>query len=64
MITYESYGYSFRKLRMKHLKISKVRRPLIKNQTVMKVKRLRTDNGLEFCNEAFDNYYVTFGIVR
>lgn len=29
---------------------------LLKNQTDRKVKRLRTDNSFEFCNEAFDNY--------
>lgn len=37
---------------------------LVENQTGGKVKRLRTDNGLEFCNEAFDNYYSTSGIAR
>lgn len=37
---------------------------LVENQTVGKVKRLRTDNGLEFCNEAFENYCVASGIAR
>ena len=29
---------------------------LVENQTRRKVKRLRTDNGLEFCSEEFDTY--------
>ncbi|XP_050895360.1 uncharacterized protein LOC127101977 [Lathyrus oleraceus] len=37
---------------------------LVKKQTDRKVKRLKTDNGLEFCNEAFDNYCVAYGIAR
>lgn len=37
---------------------------LVENQTGWKVKRLRTENGLKFCNEAFDNYYDVFGIAR
>ena len=30
----------------------------------MKVKRLRTDNGLEFCNRDFDNFCKAEGILR
>src|SRR3954470_16357279 len=37
---------------------------LVENQTGRKVKRLRTDNGLEFCNEAFDNFCAASGIAR
>src|SRR4051812_29728782 len=37
---------------------------LVENQTGRKVKRLRTDNGLEFCNEAFDSFYATSSIAR
>ena len=29
---------------------------LVKNQTGRKVKKLRTDNGLELCNKKFDSY--------
>ncbi|KAH9751398.1 hypothetical protein KPL71_014282 [Citrus sinensis] len=34
------------------------------NQTGKKLKKLRTDNGLEFCNQMFDNYYADEGIMR
>lgn len=37
---------------------------MIENQTERKVKRLRTDNGLEFYNEAFDKYCVASDIAR
>ena len=37
---------------------------LLENQTRKKVKRLRTDNGLEFCNREFDNFCKAEGIVR
>ena len=31
---------------------------LVENQTGKKVKKLRTDNGLEFCNQQFGSYYA------
>ena len=37
---------------------------VVRNQNGRKVKRLRIDNGLEFCNEAFDSYCATSGIAR
>ena len=37
---------------------------LVETQTERKIKRLRTDNGLEFCNEEFDSYCTQQGIVR
>ncbi|KAK9067917.1 hypothetical protein SSX86_012028 [Deinandra increscens subsp. villosa] len=37
---------------------------LVENQSERKVKRLRTDNGLEFCNSLFDSYCKTHGISR
>lgn len=37
---------------------------LIENQTGKKIKTLRTDNGLEFCNKQLDNLCVTWGIKR
>ena len=36
---------------------------LIKNQTNKRVKRLRTNNELEYCNEKFDDYCKIHGIV-
>ena len=36
----------------------------MEKQTGKKVKRLRTDNGLEFCNRDFDEFCKTEGIVR
>ncbi|CAM8938448.1 unnamed protein product [Rhodiola kirilowii] len=37
---------------------------LEENQTGKKVKALRTDNGLEFCNAEFDNFCIDHGILR
>src|SRR3954469_9806611 len=37
---------------------------MVEKQTDRKVKRLRTDNGLEFCNHAFNDFCSTEGIVR
>ena len=37
---------------------------LIKNLTDKKVKALRIDNIMEFCNELFDSYYAKEGIQR
>ena len=37
---------------------------MVENQTMKKVKKLRTDNGLEFCNKEFDAYCKECGIVR
>ncbi|KAJ4708838.1 Retrovirus-related Pol polyprotein from transposon TNT 1-94 [Melia azedarach] len=37
---------------------------LIENQTGKKLKRIRIDNGLEFCNETFDDLCKKCGIAR
>ncbi|KAJ4713974.1 Retrovirus-related Pol polyprotein from transposon TNT 1-94 [Melia azedarach] len=37
---------------------------LVENQTGKKIKRLRTDNGLEFCWSEFDEFYKNEGIAR
>ena len=37
---------------------------LIENQTGRKIKRLRTDNGLEFCSREFDDFCRNEGISR
>ena len=37
---------------------------LIENQTGKRIKRLRTDNGLEFCSEEFAEFCRKHGIVR
>lgn len=37
---------------------------LIENQTGRKIKRLRTDNGLEFCSREFDDFCRDEGIAR
>ncbi|KAJ0489574.1 putative RNA-directed DNA polymerase [Helianthus annuus] len=39
-------------------------RALVENQTEKKIKKLRTDNGLEFCNHLFDQYCKKHGIAR
>ena len=36
----------------------------VENQTGKHVKCLRTDNGLEFCNKAFDDLWKSSGIKR
>nr|GEY72445.1 retrovirus-related Pol polyprotein from transposon TNT 1-94 [Tanacetum cinerariifolium] len=37
---------------------------LVENQTGRTVKKLRTDNGLEFCNQEFDQLCIESGIAR
>jgi transposase InsO family protein len=37
---------------------------LIENQTGKKIKRLRTDNGMEFCVGEFNKFYKDEGIAR
>lgn len=37
---------------------------LVENQTGMKVKKLRKDNDLEFCNQQFRSYFANDGITR
>ena len=37
---------------------------LVENQTGLKVKKLRTDNGLEFCSQEFDRFCADHGIAR
>nr|GEZ33769.1 retrovirus-related Pol polyprotein from transposon TNT 1-94 [Tanacetum cinerariifolium] len=37
---------------------------LVENQTGSKLKKLRTDNGLEFCNQEFNNLCKESGIAR
>jgi len=36
----------------------------VEKQTEKKVKRLRTDNGLEFCNNEFNEFCANEGIAR
>ncbi|KAH9687883.1 Integrase catalytic domain-containing protein [Citrus sinensis] len=37
---------------------------LVENQTGKKLKKLRTDNGLEFCNQKFEKYCAEEGVMR
>ena len=37
---------------------------LVENQTGKKIKRLRTDNGLEYCSNEFDKFCKSKGIAR
>nr|GEU35214.1 retrotransposon protein, putative, Ty1-copia subclass [Tanacetum cinerariifolium] len=39
-------------------------RRLVENQTGRTVMKLRTDNGLEFCNREFEQLYIKSGIAR
>ena len=36
----------------------------METQTNLKVKTLRTDNGLEFCNKQFEDFCERYGIMR
>ena len=49
-----------------HTILTKVKewKALVENQTSKKVKVLRTDNGLEFCNEEFEMFCKNQGILR
>ena len=42
----------------------KIWKALVENQTDKRVKTLRTDNRLEFCNKDFDEYCNSQGITR
>jgi transposase InsO family protein len=37
---------------------------LVENQTGLKIKRLRSDNDTEYCNNAFGNFYRICGIIH
>ena len=37
---------------------------LVENQTGRKIKKLRTDNSLEFCEAEFNEFYTVNGITR
>ncbi|GJV24694.1 retrovirus-related pol polyprotein from transposon TNT 1-94 [Tanacetum coccineum] len=53
-------------LRHKNEAFSKFKelKQLVENQTSRKLKKLRTDNGLEFCNQKFNNLCKENGIAR
>ncbi|GJX05358.1 retrovirus-related pol polyprotein from transposon TNT 1-94 [Tanacetum coccineum] len=53
-------------LRFKHKAFGKFKKwkQLVENQTRRTVKKLRTDNGLEFCNWEFEQLCVESGIAR
>nr|GEX10023.1 zinc finger, CCHC-type [Tanacetum cinerariifolium] len=52
--------------RFKHEAFEKFKewKQLVENQTGMTVKKLRTDNGLEFCNRKFKRLCIKSGIAR
>lgn len=37
---------------------------LVENQTNLRIKKIRTDNGLEYCNYPFENYLKKYGIIH
>ncbi|GKA86991.1 retrovirus-related pol polyprotein from transposon TNT 1-94 [Tanacetum coccineum] len=53
-------------LRFKHEAFGKFKelKQLVENQTGRTVKKLWTDNGLEFCNREFEQLYIESGIAR
>ncbi|GJQ96508.1 retrotransposon protein, putative, ty1-copia subclass [Tanacetum coccineum] len=54
------------RLRFKHEAFGKFKewKQLVENQTGRTVKKLRTDNGLEFCNREFEQICIESGIAR
>ena len=54
------------KTKDEHIVLTKVKKwnGLVENQTNKKVKVLRIDNGLEFCNEEFEMFCKNQGILR
>ena len=42
----------------------KIWKNIVENQIYKKIKVLRTDNALEFCNKKFDEFCNTQGILR
>ncbi|GKC59951.1 retrotransposon protein, putative, ty1-copia subclass [Tanacetum coccineum] len=58
-------GYGFITYRFKHEAFGKFKvEELVENQTGRTVKKLRTDNGLEFCNWEFEQLCIENGIAR
>ncbi|GJY90382.1 ribonuclease H-like domain-containing protein [Tanacetum coccineum] len=53
-------------LKFKHEAFGKFKewKQLVENQTGRRVKKLRTDNGLEFCNREFEQLCIESGIAR
>ncbi|GKC21513.1 retrovirus-related pol polyprotein from transposon TNT 1-94, partial [Tanacetum coccineum] len=53
-------------LRFKHEAFGKFKewKQLVENQTGRTVKKLMTDNGLEFCNQEFEQICIESGIAR
>ncbi|KAH9323202.1 hypothetical protein KI387_017841, partial [Taxus chinensis] len=39
-------------------------KPFVENETGLKIKCLRSDNGGEYCNNEFNDYYYKNGIYR
>ncbi|GJU39486.1 retrovirus-related pol polyprotein from transposon TNT 1-94 [Tanacetum coccineum] len=58
--------HELEKKRQKNEAFSKFKewKQLVENQTGRKLKKLRTDNGLEFCNQEFNNLCKESGIAR
>jgi len=54
----------FLKEKSEAFKVFKEWKTLLENQTGKKIKRLRTDNDLEFCNYQFDEFCKVEGIAR
>jgi len=54
----------FLKEKSEAFKVFKEWKTLLESQTEKKIKRLRTDNGLEFYNHQFDEFCKAEGIAR
>ena len=58
MTTPERFGYIYWKTKYQALAKFKILKALVEAQSGFKVKCLRTDNGLEFCNEEFKVFFI------
>ena len=64
MTTQERFGVFFLKTKDQAFEKFVEWKLLAENQTCLKVKKLKTDNGLEFCNKEFDESCSESGIGR
>lgn len=64
MITRKRFGFTSSKPKTKLLVCFKEWKVEVENQTGKKLKYLRTDNGLEFCNHKFDKLCKESGVKR
>ena len=58
------FGCIYLKNKNEVLEMFKRLKILVETQTNLKIKTLRIDNGLEFCNKEFEDFCERHGIIR